>query len=52
VVLLCDASKFGHRSLARVCDLSEANVLVTDATPPDHLAEPLKAAGVRIIVAA
>jgi DeoR family glycerol-3-phosphate regulon repressor len=51
VVLLCDASKFGHRSLARVCELSEANILVTDAAPPQHLAEALKSAGVRVIVA-
>lgn len=51
VVLLCDASKFRRRSLAKVCDLSQIDVLVTDAPPPPSLAEALAVAAVRVIVA-
>ena len=51
VVILCDSSKFDHRSLARVCDISGADVLVTDAPPPGHLARALEAAEVEVIVA-
>lgn len=51
VVILCDASKFDHRSLARVCELSGVDVMVTDAAPPAHLARALEAADVEIIIA-
>lgn len=51
VVILCDSSKFDHRSLARVCELSGVDILVTDAAPPAHLARALEAAGVEVLVA-
>ncbi|HWJ74417.1 MAG TPA: DeoR/GlpR family DNA-binding transcription regulator [Kaistia sp.] len=51
IVILCDSSKFDHRSLARVCDIAGADVLVTDAPPPNHLARALEAAEVEVIVA-
>jgi DeoR/GlpR family transcriptional regulator of sugar metabolism len=51
VVILCDSSKFDHRSLARVCELSGADILVTDAPPPPHLARALDAAGIEVVVA-
>ena len=51
VVVLCDSSKFDHRSLARVCDLSEVDMLVTDAEPPAHLSQVLAAAEVKVLVA-
>lgn len=51
VVVLCDASKFDHRSLARVCGLEAVDVLVTNAAPPPHLAEALAAAQVEVVVA-
>lgn len=51
VVILCDSSKFDHRSLARVCELPGADILVTDAAPPAHLARALEAASIEIIVA-
>ena len=52
VVILCDSSKFDHRSLARVCDIAGADIVVTDAPPPAHLARALSAAEVEVIVAA
>jgi DeoR/GlpR family transcriptional regulator of sugar metabolism len=51
VVVLCDASKFGRRSLALVAQLSNVHVLVTDRAPDDPLAEALQLAGVRILLA-
>lgn len=51
VVVLCDASKFDHHSLARVCDWDAVDVLVTNLPPPPHLAATLDAAEVRVIVA-
>jgi DeoR family glycerol-3-phosphate regulon repressor len=51
VVILCDASKFDHRAMARICELGKCHVLVTDITPPAHLAQALRAAGTRVLVA-
>lgn len=51
VVILCDSSKFDHRSLARVCELSGADILVTDAQPPAHLARALAAAEIDVVIA-
>ncbi len=51
VVILCDSSKFDHRSLARVCELSGADILVTDAPPPPHLARALAAAEIEVVIA-
>lgn len=50
VVVLCDSSKFEHRSLASVCSLQEVNVLVSDAAPPPDLAKSLAASDVEILV--
>jgi DeoR/GlpR family transcriptional regulator of sugar metabolism len=51
VIVLCDSSKFGHRSVSKVCDLRDVAMLVTDAPPPAHLAEAFARAGVEIIIA-
>ena len=52
VVVLCDSSKFDHRSVSKVCDLDRAATLVTDSAPPAHLADALGRAGVEILIAA
>jgi DeoR/GlpR family transcriptional regulator of sugar metabolism len=52
VILLCDASKFGKRSLVQACSLQEIHVLITDQTPPPALARALAAASVKVMVAA
>jgi DeoR family glycerol-3-phosphate regulon repressor len=49
--VLCDASKFDHRSLVQVAPFRQIHILVTDALPPEHLAEPLERDGVQIILA-
>jgi len=51
VILLCDASKFGRRSLVQACSLQEIDVLITDAPPPKGLAADLAAASVKVRVA-
>jgi DeoR family glycerol-3-phosphate regulon repressor len=51
VIVLCDSSKFDHRSAIKVCDLDEVATLVTDAPPPAHLAEALARAGTEVVVA-
>jgi DeoR/GlpR family transcriptional regulator of sugar metabolism len=51
VIVLCDSSKFDHRSVSRVCGLDRIATLVTEAPPPPHLAAALARAGAKIIVA-
>lgn len=51
VVVLADASKFDRTMFAQVAELSAADVLITDGPVPDHLAEALAAAQVRVMVA-
>lgn len=52
VVVLCDSSKFDHRAMARICELRQCHVLVTEIQPPAHLARSLRAAGTELVVAA
>jgi len=50
VVLLVDSSKFAAQSGTIVCGLEEIDTVITDAVP-DHMAEVLRKAGVRIEIA-
>lgn len=51
VVALCDSSKFDHRAMARICELNQVHLVVTESEPPAHLAEALRAAGTVVQVA-
>ena len=51
VVVLCDSSKFGRRALSRIVSLDRINILITDAEPPQDLAQALAEAGVQTIIA-
>jgi DeoR/GlpR family transcriptional regulator of sugar metabolism len=51
VIVLCDSSKFGHRSLIQVCELGKVSALVTEAPPPRHIAEAIASANAEIVVA-
>jgi DeoR/GlpR family transcriptional regulator of sugar metabolism len=51
VIVVADSTKFGHTSLARLCPLSEIDILVTDDEIPDKWRQRLKTEGVRLIVA-
>ncbi|MBH0238434.1 DeoR/GlpR family DNA-binding transcription regulator [Methylobrevis albus] len=52
VVVVCDASKFQRRAVARIAGLDAVDILVTDAAPPPALAAALAEADVRVIVTA
>lgn len=51
VAILADSSKFGVPLFAQIADLDRADYLVTDAPPPPELADALRSAGVRVMVA-
>lgn len=51
IVALCDSSKFGRLSMARVGTLEEIDILLTDAAPPESLQSVLEQAGVSVLVA-
>jgi DeoR/GlpR family transcriptional regulator of sugar metabolism len=50
IVVLCDSSKFNHRSVSRICALGRVAKLVAERPPPEHLARALRAANVDIVV--
>jgi DeoR family glycerol-3-phosphate regulon repressor len=51
VVALCDSSKFDHRAMARICELKQCHVVVTESPPPPHLAQAFRDAGTEVVVA-
>ncbi len=51
VVLLADSTKFGQQALARLCALSEIDIVVTDAAITDAHREQVRQAGCELIVA-
>jgi DeoR family transcriptional regulator, fructose operon transcriptional repressor len=51
VIFCLDHTKFGKKSMARLCGLDEIHVVVTDdRAPPDEL-EKLRAAGIEVLIA-
>jgi DeoR family transcriptional regulator, aga operon transcriptional repressor len=52
VIVVADHSKLGRVSFAQLATLDAIDTLVTDAPPPDELAEQLAAAGVNVLIAA
>jgi DeoR family glycerol-3-phosphate regulon repressor len=50
VIVLCDSSKFDHRSVSKICSLDQVATLVTDRPPPPHLVAVLSHAKVDVIV--
>ena len=51
VVLLVDSGKFGQQALARLCDLSEVDVVVTDGGVAEEHRREAEGAGCRLVVA-
>ncbi|PSM15927.1 DeoR/GlpR family DNA-binding transcription regulator [Nitratireductor sp. StC3] len=51
LVVLADRTKLGRSAFAKVCPLSRIDRLVTDAPPPDDLADALRAANVDVVIA-
>lgn len=50
VIVVADSTKFGHTSLAYLCELGKPDVLVTDDELSGDWREKIAAAGVRLIV--
>ena len=51
VVIVADSTKFGRTSLARMCELHEANALVVDNEISDEWKTKVTDSGVKLIVA-
>src|SRR5262245_21303868 len=51
VIVVADSTKFGHRSLSHLCDLSQIDVLVTDDEVALEWRQRLVAANVKMVVA-
>jgi len=51
-ILLVDSSKYDVVQFERVCSLEDIDELVSEASPPKRLAASLKAAEVRVVIAA
>jgi DeoR/GlpR family transcriptional regulator of sugar metabolism len=51
VIVVADSTKFGHKSLAHLCNLGEVNVLVVDNEITEDWRSKLIASGVRLVVA-
>ena len=51
VILVADASKFTRSALVRVMPFEAVSIFVTDALPPEHLAQRIADAGCRLVVA-
>jgi DeoR/GlpR family transcriptional regulator of sugar metabolism len=48
VILCLDHTKFGRRTVARLCDLNEIDVLVTDSPVDPEIATALRKAGIEV----
>jgi len=51
VILVADSSKFGHQSLAYVCELHSINSLVSDSQLNEAWQKKIVAAGVKLVLA-
>lgn len=51
VIMLMDSSKFGARSLMRVVDFAEVDLLITDEGAPPEMVEALRADGLEVLIA-
>ncbi len=51
VIVLADSTKFGHRSLSRLCPLGDVDTLVVDNNISEDWRSRLCASGVRLLVA-
>ena len=49
VTVLADSSKFGHRSLSRICDFRVVHRVITDSGAPVQDVEKLRARGVEVL---
>ncbi|NJN39673.1 MAG: DeoR/GlpR transcriptional regulator [Gammaproteobacteria bacterium] len=51
VIVVADSTKFGQSSLARLCDIGEVNVLVTDSEISEAWRQKIAETGIRLVIA-
>jgi len=50
-IVLTDSSKLGVRAMNNICELSQIDIVITDANAPKQILKTLEQAGVRVIIA-
>ena len=50
-IVLTDSSKLGVRAMNNICELSQIDIVITDANAPKQILKELEQAGVRVIIA-
>ena len=51
VVVIADSSKFGRKSLMRICSISDVNCIITDESADPALVKAVKTAGTEVVIA-
>jgi DeoR family transcriptional regulator of aga operon len=51
IVLVADHTKFGKTVFAKVCDLSQVDIIVTDSALPKPIADQIKEHGIELRIA-
>lgn len=51
VIVLADSSKFNKRGLAKICNLDQVHVIVTDAKASERMIKVIQEKGIKVIVA-
>jgi DeoR family transcriptional regulator, aga operon transcriptional repressor len=49
IVVVADSTKLGQQAFARVCDIGDVDVIITDRAAPDETVHALEDAGVRVL---
>ena len=50
-IVLSDSSKFGMRSLSRICDVRDIHCVITDQQLSEHFLKQMHEAGIEIVLA-
>lgn len=50
-IVLTDSSKLGVRAMNNICNLSQIDIVITDANAPKQILKELEQAGIRVIIA-
>ena len=50
-IVLCDSSKIGQRGLARICEVEEIDILITDSGISEEARQRIEKLGIKLIIA-
>ena len=51
IIVLADSSKFGRRGFARICDLADVDMIITDYKISQKDINALEAQGIELVIA-